>query len=66
MLLHSFRLSTGAFLLLVGFLDSRKESVMVGLMTGLAFSEEAGNGMVFALIPHIHPMNNGKPMPHRD
>ena len=60
MVVHFFGLMTGAFLLLIGLLDSSTQSVMVGLMTGLAFFEEAGNGSTFALVPHVHPTANGK------
>lgn len=52
---------TGGFLLIIGFLDPHSESMLVGLITGLAFFEEAGNGACFALVPHVHPTNNGKP-----
>lgn len=32
---------------------------MFGLVTGLAFFEEAGNGACFALVPHVRPTSNG-------
>ena len=60
MVVHLFGLMTGVFLLIIGSLDSRTQSVMVGLMTGLAFFEEACNGAVFALVPHVHPTANGR------
>ena len=60
MMVHSFGLLTGVLLLLIGLLDPHKNSVMVGLMTGLAFFEEAGNGGIFSLVPHVHPTSNGK------
>lgn len=62
MLIHSFGIMTGTFLLLIGLLNSRSKSMTVGLITGLAFFEEAGNGGCFALVPHVHPNNNGESM----
>jgi len=59
MIVHSLELMMGAFLLLIGLLDPTTRPVMVGLMTGLAFFEEASNGAVFALVPHVHPSSNG-------
>ncbi len=58
---HAMGVMTGVFLLIIGFIDSRSTSMLVGLITGLAFFEEAGNGACFALVPHVHPTNNGKP-----
>ena len=60
MLMHSLAITMGAFMLIIGILDSKHKSVMMGLMTGLAFFEEAGNGSVFALLPHVHPTSNGE------
>lgn len=62
MVVHIMGLVTGGFLMLIGLLDPGREAVMVGLMTGLAFFVEAGNGAVFALVPHVHPTANGKPL----
>ena len=59
-LMHSFAVTMGAFMLVIGFLDPKHKSVMMGLTTGLAFFEEAGNGSVFALLPHVHPTSNGE------
>lgn len=50
----------GVFMLAVGLIDPHNKATMMGLMTGLAFFEEAGNGSVFALLPHVHPTSNGK------
>lgn len=61
---HVMGIMTGVFLLLIGTLDPRSTSMLVGLVTGLAFFEEAGNGGTFALVPHVHPTNNGKPPFH--
>ena len=60
LLIHSLGIVTGAFMLIIGILDSKHKSSMIGLMTGLAFFEEAGNGSVFALLPHAHPTSNGE------
>ena len=58
-LLHSFGIIMGVFLLVIGLINPKNQSMMVGLMTGLAFFEEAGNGACFALVPHVHPTSNG-------
>ena len=60
LLMHSLAIATGMFMLVIGILDSKHKSVMMGLMTGLAFFEEAGSGSVFALLPHTHPISNGE------
>ena len=59
-LVHVLGATTGAFLLIIGFLNPRSESVMFGLFTGLAFFLEAANGACFSLVPHVHPTSNGK------
>jgi len=51
---------TGVVMLVIGFLDPKSTSLLVGLVTGLAFFEEAGNGGCYALVPHVHPTNNGE------
>lgn len=61
--LHAMGILTGVFLMLIGFLNLRSTGALVGLVTGLAFFEEAGNGACFALVPHVHPTNNGKIVP---
>lgn len=58
-LIHAMGIMTGVFLLIIGFLDPTGRGMLVGLMTGLAFFEEAGNGGCFALVPHVHPTQNG-------
>ena len=63
-LVHAMGLMMGVFLLLIGFLDPRRRALLVGLMTGLAFFEEAGNGACFALVPHVHPTSNGELDPY--
>ncbi len=59
-LMHSLAIVMGCFMLAIGFLDPHHKASMFGLMTGLAFFEEAGNGSVFALLPHVHPTSNGE------
>lgn len=63
MLVHFFGIVLGVFLILIGVDDPRSKSVMFGLMTGLAFFEEAGNGALFALVPHVRPTSNGRSLP---
>jgi NNP family nitrate/nitrite transporter-like MFS transporter len=58
-LLHSLAMLTGAFLIAIGVTDSHSKSTMFGLIAGMAFFLEAGNGANFALVPHIHPHANG-------
>ena len=60
-LMHSLAIIMGVFMIIIGFIDPHDKASMMGLMTGLAFFEEAGNGSVFALLPHVHPTFNGKP-----
>lgn len=59
MLMHSLAIIMGVFMLIIGFLDPHDKAVMMGLVTGLAFFEEAGNGSVFSLVPHVYPTSNG-------
>ena len=59
MLVHILGIIMGIFLLLIGLYDPHSKAMMVGLMTGLAFFEEAGNGACFALVPHVRPASNG-------
>ncbi|OWP01234.1 hypothetical protein B2J93_5514 [Marssonina coronariae] len=57
--LHALGVITGAFLITIGLLDSHSQATMFGLVAGMAFFMEAGNGANFALVPHIHPHANG-------
>ncbi|KAL3423912.1 nitrite transporter [Phlyctema vagabunda] len=57
--LHGLAIICGAFQIAIGVLDSKSHSVMFGLVAGMAFFLEAGNGANFALVPHIHPSANG-------
>lgn len=58
--MHAFAIIIGIFMIVIGFLNPHSKATMMGLMTGLAFFEEAGNRAVFALLPHVHPTFNGK------
>lgn len=58
-LMHSLAIIMGCFMLAIGFINPHHKLMMFGLMTGLAFFEEAGNGSVFSLLPHVHPTSNG-------
>lgn len=60
MLLHFFAIMMGLFLVIIGIHNPGSKSMMFGLMTGLAFFEEAGNGACFALVPHVRPTSNGR------
>lgn len=57
--LHSFGVITGAFLIAIGVLNSENQTTMFGLVAGMAFFLEAGNGLNYALVPHVHPYANG-------
>ncbi|KAI5923302.1 nitrate transporter [Camillea tinctor] len=50
---------TGAFLIVIGQVDSLHLPTMIGLVALMAVFLEAGNGANFALIPHVHPDANG-------
>ena len=58
-LLHGCGLITGMFLIIIGKLDPKDENTMFGLVAGMAFFLEAGNGLNYALVPHVHPFANG-------
>lgn len=57
--MHALGVVTGGFLIAIGVLDSRDQGTMFGLMAGMAFFMEAGNGANFSLVPHVHPQANG-------
>lgn len=50
----------GAMCLAIGLINPRSESIMFGLVAGLAFFMDASNGANFAIVPHVHPFANGK------
>lgn len=57
--LHSYGVLTGIFLIVIGVLDPRNQATMFGLVAGMAFFLEGGNGADFGLVPHVHPHANG-------
>lgn len=57
--LHTYGVLTGVFLIAIGVLDSKSQSTMFGLVAGLAIFLEGGNGADFGLVPHVHPYANG-------
>jgi len=57
--LHSLAIVTGAFLIAIGVLNPKDKNTMFGLIAGMAFFLEAGNGANYSLVPHIHPYANG-------
>lgn len=61
--IHFLGIVTGVFLIVIGVLDSKDRSTMFGLIAGLAFFMDAGNGANFSLVPHVHPHANGKQDP---
>ena len=58
-LFHTFAIITGIFLIVIGVVNSHNTSTMFGLIAGMAFFLEAGNGAIFSLVPHVHPFANG-------
>jgi len=58
-LLHALAIMTGVFQIIIGITNSKNQSTMFGLIAGMAFFLEAGNGANFSLVPHIHPFANG-------
>lgn len=58
-LLHTYGVMTGIFLIIIGQTDSKNQSTMFGLIAGMAFFLEGGNGLNFAYVPHVHPYANG-------
>lgn len=57
--LHTYGIMTGVFLIIIGVLDSKSEATMFGLVAGMAFFLEGGNGADYGLVPHVHPQANG-------
>jgi NNP family nitrate/nitrite transporter-like MFS transporter len=51
---------SGVLLIIIGQLDPKDLSTMIGLIAVMAIFLEAGNGANFALVPHVHPHANGK------
>lgn len=52
----------GVMCLAIGITNPHSEAMMFGLVAGLAFFMDASNGASFAIVPHVHPFANGKPI----
>ena len=61
--MHGLVLVGGAFACILGFLNPKSETQVIGLMVGMGLFFEAGKGAVFALLPHVHPASNGECLP---
>ncbi|KAL2824913.1 major facilitator superfamily domain-containing protein [Aspergillus cavernicola] len=59
LLLSFLAVIMSAFMIAIGLSDPKSEATMFGLVAGLAFFLESCNGVVFALVPHVHPFANG-------
>ncbi|KAL8763511.1 MAG: hypothetical protein Q9184_000723 [Pyrenodesmia sp. 2 TL-2023] len=57
--IHAVAFLTGVFLIAIGVTDPKDQNTMFGLVAGMAFFLEAGNGANFGLVPHVHPHANG-------
>ena len=57
--IHFVGLVTGVLLIAIGIVDSHSKETMFGLVAGMAFFLEAGNGANYSLVPHVHPHSNG-------
>jgi NNP family nitrate/nitrite transporter-like MFS transporter len=53
--MHFIGVVSGAFLIAIGLVDSHDKSTMFGLIAGMAFFLEAGNGANYAIVPHVWP-----------
>jgi NNP family nitrate/nitrite transporter-like MFS transporter len=62
--IHSLALVCGIFQIIIGVLNPHDKHMMFGLIAGMAFFMEAGNGANFSLIPHVHPFANGESSCH--
>lgn len=59
-LLHTYSIIAGAFLLAIGLTNSTNLATLVCLVgVGFAFFLEGANGLNFSLVPHVHPYANG-------
>ncbi|KAI4136333.1 MAG: hypothetical protein LQ341_005676 [Variospora aurantia] len=59
MWIHGVAVITGVFLIAIGISNPHDQNTMFGLIAGMAFFLEAGNGANFGLVPHVHPHANG-------
>ncbi|PIA92183.1 Nitrate transporter [Cercospora beticola] len=59
-LLHSYCIIAGAFLVAIGLTDQHSLGSLVCLVgIGMAFFLEGANGLNFSLVPHVFPQSNG-------
>lgn len=58
--LTALTVGSGVLCILIGAIDSKTPSVMIGLVAALAFFMDAANGANFGLVPHVFPSANGK------
>nr|POE64826.1 nitrate transporter [Quercus suber] len=59
-LLHTYGVITGVFLLAIGLTNPKDLYTLVLLVgIGLAFFLEGANGLNYSLVPHVHPYANG-------
>ncbi|KAF2011727.1 nitrate transporter CrnA [Aaosphaeria arxii CBS 175.79] len=57
--LHTYSILTGVFLIIIGVLNPKDQATMFGLVAVMAVFLEGGNGANFGLVPHVHPYANG-------
>ena len=59
-LLHTYSVITGVFLIAIGVSNSHQLHTLTLLIgIGLAFFLEGANGLNYSLVPHVHPHANG-------
>lgn len=59
-LLHTYSIIAGAFLLAIGLTNPTDLATLVCLVgVGFAFFLEGANGLNFSVVPHVHPHANG-------
>lgn len=59
-MLHSYSILMGAFLVAIGATNPQNLTTMVCLVgIGAAFFLEGANGLNYSLVPHVHPYANG-------
>lgn len=59
-MLHSYSILAGAFMIATGVTNSKHLPTMVGLIGGgAAFFIEGANGLNYSVVPHVHPHANG-------
>jgi len=59
-IVHAYSIIAGAFLVAIGVTNPHDLATLVCLIgVGFAFFLEGANGLVFSLVPHVHPYANG-------